>query len=79
MSNILAVKGELKSSEFSINKNGSIVTKNVASNSVVAGVPARVICTIDDFYKKNKDRFYPSLGLEYEEKKKMLTDIFDEN
>ncbi len=33
MSNILAVKGELKSSEFSINKNGYIVTKKYENDT----------------------------------------------
>lgn len=28
---------------------GSVVTKNVPSNVVVAGVPAKIICTIDDY------------------------------
>jgi maltose O-acetyltransferase len=32
----------------------SIVTKNVPSNSVVAGVPARVICNIDEYLAKVK-------------------------
>lgn len=33
---------------------GSIVTRNIPSNSVVAGAPARVICSIEDYYKKRK-------------------------
>ena len=51
---------------------GSIVTKDVPSNVIVAGVPARVICTIDDFYQKNKDRFYPTAKMSFEEKKEYL-------
>lgn len=31
---------------------GSIVTGNIPSNTVVAGVPARVICTLDDYREK---------------------------
>lgn len=31
---------------------GSVVSGRVPDNSVVAGVPARVICTLDDFYQK---------------------------
>lgn len=35
---------------------GSIVTKNVPQNSVVAGIPAKVICTIDEYYQRNMER-----------------------
>lgn len=33
---------------------GSIVTKDIPSNSVAVGVPARVICTLDEYYEKRK-------------------------
>ena len=33
---------------------GSVVTKDIPSNSVAAGVPCRVICSIEDYYKKRK-------------------------
>lgn len=33
---------------------GSIVTKSIPANSVAAGVPARVICTLEDYYQKRK-------------------------
>jgi carbonic anhydrase/acetyltransferase-like protein (isoleucine patch superfamily) len=33
---------------------GCVVSGDVPSNTVVAGVPARVICTLDDYYKKRK-------------------------
>lgn len=40
---------------------GSIVTKDVPENSVVAGIPARVIGTFDEFAKKriNETQNYP--------------------
>lgn len=34
--------------------SGSVVTKSVPDNSVVAGVPAKVLCNIDEFYQKRK-------------------------
>ena len=33
---------------------GSLLTKSVPPNSVVAGRPAKVISTLDDYYKKRK-------------------------
>ena len=33
---------------------GSVVTKDIPDNMVVAGNPAKVICTLEDFYLKRK-------------------------
>lgn len=33
---------------------GSVVSKSIPSNSVAVGVPARVICSIEDYYQKRK-------------------------
>lgn len=35
---------------------GSVVTKDVQANSVVAGNPARVICSIDEFVERQRNR-----------------------
>ncbi len=43
---------------------GSVVSGEIPSNCVVGGVPARVICTLDDFYQKRKIHS-PEEGLEY--------------
>lgn len=32
----------------------SVITKNVPDNVVVAGNPAKIICTLDEYYKKRK-------------------------
>ena len=51
---------------------GSIVTKDIPSNSIAVGVPAKVISTIDEFYEKNKDKFQPTTRMSPEEKKEYL-------
>lgn len=33
---------------------GSIVSKNIPANSVAAGIPCKVICSIDEYYNKRK-------------------------
>ena len=52
----------------------SVVTKDIPDNSVVAGMPAKVICTIEDYYQKNKERgvFYPTPILSEQDKKSYL-------
>lgn len=35
---------------------GSIVTKSIPANSVAIGRPAKVICTIEEYYKKRKEQ-----------------------
>ena len=35
---------------------GSIVTKDIPANSVVCGVPAKVVCSIDEYYTKRKKK-----------------------
>lgn len=36
---------------------GSVVTKSIPANSVACGVPAKVICSVEDYYNKNKEHF----------------------
>lgn len=43
---------------------GSIVTKSIASGSVAVGNPARVICSLDEYYQKRKTKQL-SEALEY--------------
>lgn len=51
---------------------GSVVTKSVAPHTVVGGNPARFICTVDEYYERNKHYNIGTKGLGPEEKKKFL-------
>ncbi|WP_304412471.1 acyltransferase [Butyrivibrio sp. WCD3002] len=51
---------------------GAIVTKSVPSNTIAAGIPARVIETIDEYVEKNKQRFLHTSKMSSEEKRKCL-------
>ncbi len=57
---------------------GSIVTKSVAPHTVVAGNPARYICTTEEFYEKNKPFNVGTKELDYGEKKKVLLGLPDD-
>lgn len=52
----------------------AVVTKDVPSNTIVAGVPARVIEDIDEYIKKNKDCFVKTKKMNPIEKKQFLLD-----
>lgn len=54
---------------------GSIVTKSILSNVVVAGNPARFICSIEDYIERNKKYNTDSKGLSAEEKKRLLLSL----
>jgi len=57
---------------------GSVVTKPIPSNSVAAGVPARVICSIETYYEKNKDLFMYTKNMKFKEKKQILLEVYKE-
>lgn len=50
----------------------SLVTKDIPDNVVCAGIPAKVICTIDEYKEKHKDEFMYCVKLPYNEKKTFL-------
>lgn len=58
---------------------GSVVTKNIPDNEVWAGVPAKKICTIDEYRKKNDNKFSFILNKSYEEKKNILLKQYNKN
>jgi acetyltransferase-like isoleucine patch superfamily enzyme len=55
---------------------GSIVTKDIPSNSIAAGVPARVIRTLADYYNKYKNNVDYTKHLNADAKKKYLTEKY---
>ena len=57
---------------------GAIVTKDIPSNSVAVGVPARVIESIDEYYNKVKNKCDFTKNLSYEEKRKYLVKKYGE-
>ena len=54
---------------------GAIVTKDVPNNSVVAGVPAKVIESIEEYCEKNIENILLTKGMSYIEKKEYLGKI----
>ena len=41
---------------------GAIVTKSIPDNCVVAGVPAKVVCSVEEYYEKNKNMYDDTVG-----------------
>ncbi|MBD8110050.1 acyltransferase [Priestia megaterium] len=59
--------------------SGSVVSKDVPDNTVVAGVPAKEICSIEDYYNKNQHRLYETKAMSYQEKKDYYLSKFELN
>jgi acetyltransferase-like isoleucine patch superfamily enzyme len=57
---------------------GSVVTKSVPPHTVVGGNPARYICTIEEFYERNKEFNIGIKGKSLQEKKKILLSLPDD-
>ena len=58
---------------------GSIVNRDIPSNSVAAGTPCNVICTLDEYIKKHEKDFMYIVSKPFEEKKKILLKKFEKN
>ncbi len=56
---------------------GSIVTHDVPDGSVVAGVPARVIETVEGYVKKNKEKILLTKGMPEAERKALILSAMD--
>ena len=58
----------------------SVVKGNLESNSVYAGIPAKRICSIEEWYKKNKSQMLHTKLMSEDEKNAFLKKMFlDEN
>lgn len=55
---------------------GSIVTKDIESNVVVVGIPAKIICSIEDYYQKNKKEFEFTVKMNCAQKKEYYQNKF---
>lgn len=55
---------------------GSIVTRDIPSNSVCAGVPAKVLRSIEEYYEKYKDQIDNTKNYSREEKQKYLEEKY---
>lgn len=56
---------------------GSIVTRDIPSNTVAVGVPCKPIETIDEYYYKIKDKVLISKNMNYQQKKDFILKNID--
>lgn len=64
--------------EGSLIAAGSIVCKSVPDNELWGGCPAKRICTVDEFIKRNEPYNLKTYGLSIQEKKHVLLSTPDE-
>ena len=57
---------------------GSVVTKSIPSNVVVGGNPAKFLCSIEDYYNRNKLYNLDSKDMDAASKKALLLSLPDE-
>lgn len=56
---------------------GSVVTKDIPSNSVAAGNPCKVLMNIEEYYAKNKGKIVQTKFMSASEKKAYLHKYYD--
>lgn len=57
---------------------GAIVTKSVPPGMVVAGNPAKIICTVEDYIERNKKYNLNSKGMDSKSKQEFLLNLPEE-
>lgn len=57
---------------------GSVVTKSVPPHTIVGGNPACYICTVEEYYERNKNNNLKTKGLSIPDKKKYLQTLPDD-
>jgi len=57
---------------------GSVVTKSIPAGMVAAGNPARIICTVEEYYEKNKQYDLKTKLLDPAKKKKVLLGLTED-
>lgn len=56
---------------------GSVVNRDIPPNTVAAGSPCKVICTLDEYIEKHEKDFLYMVSMPFEEKKAFLLKHFD--
>lgn len=54
---------------------GSVVTKSIPSNVVVGGNPAKILCSIEEYYERNKKYDLHSKRMNSKEKREFLLNL----
>ncbi len=58
---------------------GSVVTKSIPSGMVAAGNPARILCSVEEYYNRNKAYDLHSKPMSGARKREMLLSLPDES
>ena len=54
---------------------GAIATKDVPDGSIAVGIPARVICTVEEYRAKHESEFVKTKHMGWAEKRRFVEDI----